>query len=62
MINFPAIFIANGTAILLLSIILLSLKKPLRHGLLEEKIFYLMIIINILQCLIESSVFFLMAK
>ncbi|MGI6765743.1 MAG: GGDEF domain-containing protein [Lentihominibacter sp.] len=62
MINFPAIFIANGTAILLLSIILLSLKKPLRHGLLEEKIFYLMVIINILQCLIESSVFFLDGK
>ncbi|NLM19800.1 MAG: diguanylate cyclase, partial [Clostridiaceae bacterium] len=57
MFNFPAIYIANGTAILLLLVILLSLKRPLRHGLFEEKIFYAMVILNILQCLIESIVF-----
>ncbi|NLM19558.1 MAG: hypothetical protein GX217_05995, partial [Clostridiaceae bacterium] len=59
MINFPAIYIANGTAILLLLVILLSLKRPLRYGLFEEKIFYAMVVLNILQCIIESAGFFL---
>lgn len=58
MFNFPAIFIANGTAILLLLIILLSSKKPLRQGLLEEKIFYAMVVLNILQCILESAVLY----
>ncbi len=47
---------------LLLLIILLSSKKPIRHGLFEEKIFYAMVIANILQCLIESAGFFLDGK
>ncbi|HHT24188.1 MAG TPA: GGDEF domain-containing protein [Clostridiaceae bacterium] len=60
MFNFPAIYIANGTAIMLLLVILLSSKRPLshRHGLFEEKIFYAMVILNIMQCLIESAVLF----
>ena len=62
MFNLPAIYIANGTAILLLLIILLSSKKPLRHVLFEEKIFYAMVIVNILQCLIESVGFFMDGK
>ena len=41
MFNFPAIFIANGTAILLLLVVLFSAKKTLRHALFEEKVFYL---------------------
>ena len=57
MFNFPAIYIANGTAIMLLLIILLSSKKPFRHGLFEEKIFYSMVIINIMQCLLETAAF-----
>lgn len=57
MFNFPAIYIANGTAIMLLLIILLSSKKPFRHWLFEEKIFYSMVIINIMQCLLETAAF-----
>ena len=56
MINLPAIYIANGTAVLLLFIILLSSKRPTHHGLLDEKIYYTMIILNILQCLTETAV------
>ncbi|HHT25311.1 MAG TPA: GGDEF domain-containing protein [Clostridiaceae bacterium] len=62
MINFPAIYIANGTAILLLAVILLNFKSPLRHGLFEEKIFYAMVILNILQCFLESAGFFMDGK
>lgn len=62
MINFPAIFIANGTGISLLFVILLSSKKSLRHILLDEKLFYSMVILNILQCFIESVVFLIDGK
>lgn len=64
MFNIPAILIANGTAILLLLIIILSLNKPLRHkhGLFEEKIFYAMVILIILQCVIESAVLLMDGK
>ena len=62
MINIPAILIANGTAIMLLVVILLSYKRPLRHVMLDEKIFYSMIILNILQCLIETVVFLMDGK
>ncbi|NLJ71151.1 MAG: GGDEF domain-containing protein [Clostridiaceae bacterium] len=62
MVNFPAIYIANGTAILLLIVILLSLKSPIRHGLFEEKIFYTMIILNIMQCFIETAGFIMDGK
>ncbi|NLL90992.1 MAG: GGDEF domain-containing protein [Ruminococcaceae bacterium] len=62
MINLPAIFIANGAAILLLLIVLLSIKRPLHSGMFEEKIFYAMILFNIIQCLFESIVFFLDGK
>ncbi len=57
MINYPAIYIANGTALLLLLSILLSSKRPLRYGLPDEKVFYAMVILNIAQCLIETVVF-----
>lgn len=62
MFNFPAILIANGTAILLLFVIILSPKKPLRHGLFNEKIFYAMVILNMLQCIMESAGFFIDGK
>jgi diguanylate cyclase (GGDEF)-like protein len=62
MINFPAICIANGTAILLLLIILSSIKRPLRHGLLDEKIFYAMVVLNIIQCFVETLVFWMDGK
>lgn len=62
MINLPAICIANGTAILLLLIVLLTSRRPLRHELLDEKIYYMMVVLNILQCLIESVVFLLDGK
>ncbi len=62
MFNVPAILIANGTAILLLLVILLSLKRPLRHGLLDEKIYFAMVIFNILQSSIESVVLLLDGK
>ncbi|HHW94341.1 MAG TPA: diguanylate cyclase, partial [Mogibacterium sp.] len=58
MINFPAICIANGAAIMLLAIILFNLKRSLRHGFFEEKIYYAMVILNILQCIFETTVFF----
>ena len=57
MINYPTIFIANGTAILLLLVILTSIKRPLRHGLLDEKIFYVMVFLNIIQCFLEVGTF-----
>ena len=57
MVNFPAIFIANGTAILLLLIIIFSSKKSIRHGLLGEKMFFGMVFINIIQCIIEVVTF-----
>jgi hypothetical protein len=56
------IHIANGTAILLLLVVLFSAKKSLRHALFEEKVFYLMLFLNISQCLIESVVFVLDGK
>ena len=62
MFNFPAIFIANGTAIILLLVVLFSVKKSLRHALFEEKVFYLMLFLNIAQCIIESVVFLLDGK
>ncbi|MGI6695494.1 MAG: hypothetical protein ACOX6O_04510 [Christensenellales bacterium] len=57
MIHYPAIYIGNGTAILLLLVILLGIKRPLRHGLLDEKIFYAMVVLNIIQCIVETVVF-----
>ena len=62
MINLPAIFIANGIAVMLLLIILLSFKRPLRHVLLDEKIFFTMVILNIVQCVIETVVFLMDGK
>ena len=62
MFNYPAICIANGTAVLLLSIILSSSKRPIRHGFLDEKLYFLMVILNILQCIIETVVFFMDGK
>ncbi len=62
MFNFPAICIANGTAILLLSIIVSSSKKSIRHGFFDEKIYFAMVILNILQCIIETVVFFMDGK
>lgn len=62
MVNFPAIFIANGTAILLLLIIIFSSKKSIRHGLLGEKMFFGMVFINIIQCIIEVVTFLMDGK
>lgn len=62
MFNFPAICIANGTAILLLLIILSSSKRPIRHGFLDEKLYFAMVILNVLQCIIETVVFFMDGK
>jgi diguanylate cyclase (GGDEF)-like protein len=60
--NLPAVYVANGAAILFLLTILLSFKKPVRHGLLDERIYNLMVYINILQCLVESATFFMDGK
>ncbi|MGI6072943.1 MAG: diguanylate cyclase domain-containing protein [Lachnospiraceae bacterium] len=46
----------------MLLIILFNSKKPLHHGLLNEKTYYMMVALNILQCLIESAVFFMDGK
>ncbi len=62
MFNFPAIFIANGTAVTLLIIILVSSKKPLRNAFLDEKMYYAMVILNIMQCLFETLGFLLDGK
>ena len=62
MINHQAVYIANGTAILLLTVILLSIKKPLRYGLFGEKIFYGMVYINILECLLDVAACFVDGK
>ena len=57
MINYPAIYIANGTALLLLLIILLSSKRPRRYGLLDDKMYHAMVILNIVQCVTETVTF-----
>jgi diguanylate cyclase (GGDEF)-like protein len=62
MINLPAIYIANGTAILLLIVVLFSSKRPMRHGLLDEKIFFAMVLLNVMQCLMEMLTFSLIGK
>ena len=62
MYNFPAIYIANGTAVLLLLVVMLSIRKPLHHGLFEEKMYYAMIVINIMQCILEVVTFLLNGK
>ena len=54
MYNYPTILITNGIAVLLLLVVLLSMKKPLRHSLPEEKMYYAMVL-NILQCFIEVA-------
>ncbi len=62
MFNFPAIYIANGTAILLLLVVVLSIKKPLYHGLFEEKIYYAMVALTIVQCIVEMAAFSMIGK
>ncbi len=62
MINLPAIYIANGTAIMLLLVVLLSMRRPLRHGLVENRIYHGMVILNVFQCLIETVVFIIDGK
>jgi hypothetical protein len=59
MINYPAIYIANGAAVMLLSLILLSSKRPSITRLFDERLFYGMVIFNIIQCCIETVVFIL---
>jgi len=59
MTNFPAIYIANGTAVMLLAVILMSSKRPSISRLLDEKLFYSMTILNITQCCIETVGFIL---
>lgn len=62
MINYPAIYIANGTALLLLLIILLSSKRPRRYGLLDDKMYHAMVILNIVQCVTETVTFLIDGK
>ena len=62
MYNFSAIYIANGTAVLLLLVVMLSIRKPLHHGFFEEKMYYAMIVINIMQCILEVVTFLLNGK
>lgn len=62
MINFPAICIANGAAILLLLVILSGSRRVLHHEFFDEKIFYAMVTFNILQCFIETATFFIDGK
>ncbi|NLL90993.1 MAG: diguanylate cyclase [Ruminococcaceae bacterium] len=62
MINFPAIYIANGMASLLSLVILFSFKRSMRHGLFELKVFHSMIVLNIIQCFIETAGFLLDGK
>ncbi len=62
MINYPAIYIANGTALLLLLVILLSSKRPRRYGLLDDKMYHAMVILNIVQCVTETVTFLIDGK
>ncbi|NLK71391.1 MAG: diguanylate cyclase [Clostridiales bacterium] len=62
MINFPAIYIVNGAAFLLSLVILLSFKRSMRHGLFELKVFHTMVVLNIIQCFIETAGFILDGK
>ena len=60
--NYPTILITNGIAVLLLLVVLLSMKKPLRHSLPEEKMYYAMVFLNILQCFVEVAAFWVNGK
>jgi GGDEF domain-containing protein len=62
MMNLPAIYITNGTAVLLLSVIHFSSKRSLRHGMLDEKMFFGMYFFNFMQCIIETITFLLDGK
>ncbi|NCB93044.1 MAG: GGDEF domain-containing protein [Clostridia bacterium] len=62
MTNLPAVFIANGIAIVLLVVLLLSSNRNMRYGLLDNKIFYAMVAFTILQCFMESAAFFIDGK
>ncbi len=62
MYNYPTILITNGIAVLLLLVVLLSMKKPLRHSLPEEKMYYAMVFLNILQCFVEVAAFWVNGK
>lgn len=59
MIDFSDVVIANGTAIVLLVMMLLNIKKPMKASLLDEKIFYLMVTATIFQCIVETLSFYI---
>jgi diguanylate cyclase (GGDEF)-like protein len=62
MINIPAILIANGTAVMLLLVILSGSKRSPRHVMLDEKIYYAMVVLNMIQCVVETVVFLMDGK
>lgn len=57
MINLPAVFVANGAALLLLFITAVGSRRTLNHNTTENSIFYVMMISNALQCVIETATF-----
>ena len=59
MIDFSDVVIANGTAIVLLVMMLLNTKKPMKASLFDEKIFYLMVTATIFQCITETLSFYI---
>lgn len=60
--NFPAILIANFTAICLMLLILTSSQKTSKYTLVDEKLYYNMAIMTILQCLLEIISYFIDGK
>lgn len=62
MVNIPSIFAVNGMAVMLLFSLLFNTNKRFRYSLIEDKVIFFMIFLNILQCLIEPASFVIIGK
>ena len=57
MIDLPAIFIANGVGVTLMIILLISNRVNARNVFFDEKLFFHMVVMTLLLCLIETAAF-----
>ncbi|MDD2956328.1 MAG: GGDEF domain-containing protein [Oscillospiraceae bacterium] len=58
MIDLKAILVANGAAVVLLQILLLSTRRALRHRFLDDRLFHIMVGSVMLQCMVETATYF----
>lgn len=62
MINIPSILATNGTGIVLLATLLFITRKKYRYSQAGDRIFFIMVIIDMAQCVIEPLTFLLIGK